>query len=118
MVWLKVPSLPSLMIAILLLANVQGCSTGLPECDSSSARQTLEKAMNEAQWARAMYLSVVDISGARERSGSDKRKECTADVLMNNLSEVQVKYTMNLRGSEGYILRFEVVGGMDSLSNR
>ena len=113
--WLKVPTL---MIAILLLANVLGCSTGLPGCDSSSAKQTLEKAMNEAQWARALYLSVVDVSSARERSGSEKRRECTADVLMNNLSEVQVKYTMDLKEGGQYILKLEVVGGMDSLLNR
>ncbi len=112
--WFK---LSTLAIGLLLLVNTLSCSQSLSECDSSNAKETLERAFNDSQFARAMYLSVVDISGARERFSSPERKECTAYVLMNNAREVQVEYEMDLKENGKYILTFEIVGGVDSLLN-
>ena len=107
-----------LAIGLILLVTTLSCSQSLPECDSENAKETLEKAFNDSQFARALHLSVIGISDARERFGSERRKECTAYVLMNNTRQVQVEYDMELKEDGEYLLIFEVVGGMESLLNR
>jgi len=90
---------------------LSGCGfMGLPNCESNAAKKTLMEAFNQAQFARQMSLSAIEITDARTTSGSNERlRRCTAIIALNNLERVAVKYTLAPRDDGRFMLEFEIM---------
>ena len=102
---------PLLFIAIIIFLNTLGVfgPAGLPKCASSNAKKTLTEAFDQSQFARTLNLSVVQISEAKELTGStEKQKNCNAQITMNNGNTVSVDYKMNLQDKGRFILQLQV----------
>lgn len=107
--WFRVPLLA---LGLVLLADLMITlgNNSLPACDSSNVKETLQKAFDNAQFARQMSLSVVDIRDAVNVSGpSDKPLSCKATVVLNNTEELSVQYELEGKDNGQYMLEFEVV---------
>lgn len=101
----------AVMLVLLLVANFNKGSAGLPGCDSQQAKSTLGEAFNRSQFAREMKLSAVEVTGTTEKAfdAQANKRSCTAKVAMNNLSTAHVAYVLQGRADGQFMLTFEVV---------
>ena len=81
----------------------------LPPCSHVVAKNTLKQSFDRSQWARANYLSVVEITNAVEIAGAaSKKRQCTALLTLNNNEKTKVKYFMEPREGDQFFLSVEV----------
>jgi hypothetical protein len=99
------------LFVIFVLTVGSKASQGLPACDSSDAKKTLEEAFNESQFARQMSLSVVEITDTVDTGNGENKelRECKAKAYLNNSEDVKVSYQLKARKDGTYLLEFKVV---------
>jgi hypothetical protein len=81
------------------------------QCDGTVAKDTLQKAFDQSQFARNMNLSAIQISDVSEQSRDPKSGElsCQAIIMLNTTNKVPVSYKME-NGQKGqFLLTFEVL---------
>lgn len=78
------------ILFLLFIFNTGG--GGLPECNSSEAKHTLQEAFNKSQFARLLGLSSIETTENIEVSYDEKTKlrVCKGKITMNNTSVVDV----------------------------
>jgi len=100
---------PLIILGCFVVGSFFSSEGGLPSCEG--AKSTLKEAFDQSQFARAMSLSVIEISNIGE-SGFDEEKKtrsCKASISMNNAETVSVDYVLEGNEDGTYMLRFEVV---------
>jgi hypothetical protein len=104
--WWKIPLI---LIALVWFISTLGVGGGLPACDSSNAKNTLAKSFDNSQFARNLNLKAIEVSGVQEVAGSsEKQRNCSGNITMNNSKVAPVVFKMNLRDDGQYLLKFEV----------
>lgn len=80
-------------------------------CESAVAKDTLQKAFDQSQFARTMNLSAIQISDATEKNRDPKSGElsCRATITLNTANKVLVAYKMEQGQKGNFLLTFEVV---------
>lgn len=101
-----------LLVLFVAMEDYEGGSAWgqVPACDSRNAKSTLTRAFDNSQFARVFELSVVEVKDIRESSfdKENNTRNCTADVVLNNLETVSVRYELEGRDGGEYMLKFEV----------
>lgn len=106
-------AIPLIIIGAASLLNATGDLAGHSklQCDSAAAKDTLQKAFDQSQFARTMNLSAIQISDATEQSRDAKSGglSCRATMTLNTTKKAPVSYKME-RGQNGsFLLTFEVL---------
>lgn len=106
--WWKFPIAGIGLLVLLSSLGILGTG-GLPECSSSNAKGTLTDAFNQSQFARSLNLSAIQISNPHEATGSSaQRRNCTAELKLNNGESAMTDFVMTLQENGQYMLEFEV----------
>lgn len=81
------------------------------QCDSAAAKDTLQKAFDQSQFARTMNLSAIVISDVTEQSRDAKSGalSCRASLTLNTTKKALVSYKMNQGQNGSFLLTFEVM---------
>lgn len=106
-------AIPLIIIGAAGLLNAAGDLAGQPklQCDSAAAKDTLQKAFDQSQFARTMNLSAILISDAAEKSRDAKSGalSCRATVTLNTTEKAPVSYQMEHGKNGSFLLTFEVM---------
>lgn len=82
---------------------------GLSVCTSKGVKETLTTAFNNAQFARQLSLSVVEIRQITEEGQRGGGRSCRGQLTLNNTEQVSVRYLLESRDDGSFLLTFELV---------
>ena len=118
-------AIPLLIIGTISLLNALGSLAGHtgPEspvgnsnssklqCNSAVAKDTLQKAFDQSQFARTINLSAILVSDVTEQSRDEKSGElsCRATITLNTTKKAPVSYKIQLSPDGHFLLTFEVI---------
>lgn len=106
-------AIPLIIIGAAGLLNATGDLAGQStlQCDSATAKDTLQKAFDQSQFARTMNLSAILISEATEQSREAKSGalSCRASLTLNTTKKALVSYKMELGQNGKFLLTFELM---------
>lgn len=115
-------AIPLMIIGVVGLVDaaskLAGTSKPNLQCDSAAAKDTLEKAFDQSQFARTLNLSAVLVSAVKEQGRDPKSGElsCRATLTLNNTQKASVLYKIQPRPGGKFLLSFEVLDD-DKTSN-
>lgn len=106
-------AIPLIIMGAAGLLNAAGNLAGQPrlQCDSAAAKDTLQKAFDQSQFARTMNLSVILISDTAEKSrdATSGALSCRATLTLNTTKKALVSYKMEHGQNGSFLLTFEVM---------
>lgn len=88
------------------------------QCNSAVAKDTLQKAFDQSQFARSINLSAILVSDVTEQSRDAKSGElsCRATITLNTTKKAPVSYKIQLSPDGHFLLTFEVMDDAKSSS--
>jgi len=100
------------------VSNVGNSSSSKLQCNSAVAKDTLQKAFDQSQFARSMNLSAILVSDATEQSRDEKSGElsCRAIIMLNTTKKAPVSYKIQLSPDGHFLLTFELIDDAKSSS--
>ena len=100
------------------VSNVGNSSSSKLQCNSAVAKDTLQKAFDQSQFARSINLSGILVSDVTEQSRDAKSGElsCRATITLNTTKKAPVSYKIQLSPDGHFLLTFEVMDDAKSSS--
>ncbi|ABD70757.1 hypothetical protein Rfer_3047 [Rhodoferax ferrireducens T118] len=88
------------------------------QCNSAVAKDTLQKAFDQSQFARSINLSAILVSDVTEQSRDAKSGElsCRATITLNTTKKAPVSYKIQQSPDGHFLLTFEVMDDAKSSS--
>ncbi|MDD5029774.1 MAG: SHOCT domain-containing protein [Rhodoferax sp.] len=88
------------------------------QCDSAVAKDTLQRAFDQSQFARTMNLSAVLISDVKEQSREAKTDAlvCRATITLNTTRKAPVSYRVEQTSDGQFLLTFQVLDDTEGTS--
>ncbi len=77
--------------------------SGLPECNSSAAKKSVDDALANAPFGKVMGLSIIEIASARETGKSTNRIECDGMATLNTGANRKVVYSFEIRNETVWV---------------
>ena len=125
-------AIPLLIIGTISLLNALGSLAGHTgpvspvgnsnssklQCNSAVAKDTLQKAFDQSQFARSINLSGILVSDVTEQSRDAKSGElsCRATITLNTTKKAPVSYKIQQSPDGHFLLTFEVMDDAKSSS--
>ena len=100
------------------VSPVSNSSSSKLQCDSAVAKDTLQKAFDQSQFARSMNLSAILVSDVTEQSRDAKSGElsCRATITLNTTKKAPVSYKIQQSPDGHFLLTFELIDDAKSSS--
>lgn len=100
------------------VSPVGNSSSSKLQCDSAVAKDTLQKAFDQSQFARSMNLSAILVSDVTAQSRDAKSGElsCRANITLNTTKKAPVSYKIQLSPDGHFLLTFELIDDAKSSS--
>lgn len=109
-------AIPLIIIGAVGLLDAAGSLAGKSkdsksQCNSAVAKDTLQKAFDQSQFARTLNLSAILVSDVTEKSRDAKSGEpsCRATITLNTTKKAPVSYKIQQSPDGHFLLTFEVI---------